>query len=577
VKGALTGLLALAALAGAADTPFRAPARAAEFEGVAATARYIALKDGTRIAIDLLLPKDLAPGARVPAILKISRLGRASVDGRVSGEDRFWAEHGYARILVDERGTGASFGTSRLGAATISDLAEIVDWITAQPWSNGRVGASGVSVEGTASELLAATGRPAVGAVAPLFSDFDYYADVLRPGGVLDRWVTRTFQAFTAGADAGGAVKRVDSDTDGALARAAVAEHRSNLDIDAEAREAEFADDRLAAAGGSFESLSASSAAGRLARGRTPILAYVSWLDAGTVQGALRRFRDLPNPQTVIIGAWSHAGDHGADPFSTPGAPVTPSILQRRAELLQFFDARLKTGARPPPPERIIWYYTLGENRWRSTPRWPPAGIGQTSFHLAGESLLAGGGHAATRALRLVQTDTGLLNRWHTQVGGQPVDYHPVIEAMQSLPGFTTAPLDRDTEITGQPVLRLSLTRSQAGDPAVFAYLAAVDPQGHAIYLTEGQLRLASRKPAAGPATGHSFRRSDAAPPPIGRSFEADVTLLPTSVLVRKGWRLRLLLASGDRSTFDTAGDFDATVSSESTLILPTRKPARWS
>jgi len=572
MRSALTGLLALAALAGAGDTPFHAPERRAEHQGVVATSRYLILKDGTRIAIDLLLPTDLAAGARVPAILKISRLGRASIDGGLSSDDRFWAEHGYARILLDERGTGASFGTSRLGTATISDLAEIVDWITAQPWSNGRVGASGVSVEGTASELLAATGRPAVGAVAPLFSDFDY-ADVLRPGGVLDRWVTQTFQAFTAGADAGAAVKRVDLDTDGALARAAIAEHRGNLDIDAAARKAEFVDDRLAGAGGSLESLSASAASSRFGGGRTPMLVYVSWLDAGTVQGALKRFRERPGPQTVIIGAWSHAGGYDADPFSTPDRPVAPSLMQRRRELLQFFDAHLKTGV-TPPPERLIWYYTLGEARWRSTHRWPPAGLGETVLHLSGESLSAHWDPAATRAIHLVQTDTGELNRWHTQVGGQPVDYRTAIAAMQRLPGFTTAPLDHDLEITGQPVLSLSLSAQQAADCAIFAYLAAIDPSGRAVYLTEGQLRLASRKFDPSQTTLHSFRRADASPAPVESPFEAVVTLLPTSVLVRQGWRLRLLLASGDRSTFEATGDFDAVVSSASSLILPTRGPS---
>jgi hypothetical protein len=567
----LIGAIALGGMAPTADVPFSAPARPPAFHGVVDSSRYVALKDGTRIAIDLILPQDLTPGARLPAVLKISRLGRAPPGGRIDPEDRFWAEHGYARILVDERGTGASFGTSRLGAATTSDLAEIVDWVVAQPWSNGRVGATGISVEGTAAELLAATGRPAVRAVAPLFSDYDYYADLVRPGGVYDSWLTRTFQGFTLQADRGGAAKPVDADVDGKLAAAAVAEHRDNLDIDAMTRTAGFADDAAPAAGGSLESLSASALRSRLARAGVPMLVYVSWLDAGTAQGALRRFHDLPNPQTVVIGAWSHAGGFDADPFA-PRRPVVPSLLQRRFELLRFFDEHLATDAKGPPPSKRIWYYTLGEGRWRSTPRWPPQGLTRTSLHLVGETLQPGVARAGARQLRLKPADTGEANRWRTQMGGNAVDYARAMGAMQALPAFTSSPLDRPLEITGQAVLRLKLSLGRADDPAIFGYLVGVDPQGHAVYLTEGQLRLVDRKLAAGTASLHSYHRADALPVPASRPFAAVVTLLPTSVLVPKGWRVRLLLASGDRSTFETAGEVPATIFPASTLELPTAR-----
>jgi len=289
------------------------------------------------------------------------------------------------------------------------------------------------------------------------------------------------------------------------------------------------------------------------------------------VQGALRRFRDLPNPQTVIIGAWSHAGGFDADPFAPP-RPVAPSLAQRQFELLRFFDAHLATGAKPARPEKVIWYYTLGADRWRETPRWPPAGLSTTSLHLTGERLQAGAAPAEVREMRLTITDTGQANRWRTQMGGGAVDYSRALGPMQALPGFIGAPLAQALEITGQPVLRLRMSlQAPAGDPAVFAYLVAVDPSGRAVYLTEGQLRLADRRLAKGPATLHSYHRADVLPVPSGHPIEATMTLLPTSALVPKGWRLRLLLASGDRSTFAAAGDLAVSVSSASTLDLPTR------
>jgi len=53
-------------------------------------------------------------------------------------------------VFADLRGTGASFGTltAELGNKMIADVGSLADWIAAQPWSNGRVGVTGVSYSG---------------------------------------------------------------------------------------------------------------------------------------------------------------------------------------------------------------------------------------------------------------------------------------------------------------------------------------------------------------------------------------------------------------------------------------------
>ena len=77
---------------------------------------------------------------------------------------------GYALVLVDARGSGASFGMRRFELAEdeVRDYGEVVDWIIEQPWSNGRVGAYGVSYAGNTAEMLAVNMHPAVKAVARL-------------------------------------------------------------------------------------------------------------------------------------------------------------------------------------------------------------------------------------------------------------------------------------------------------------------------------------------------------------------------------------------------------------------------
>ena len=71
--------------------------------------------------------------------------------------------------------------------------------------------------------------------------------------------------------------------------------------------------------------------------------------------------------------------------------------------------------------------------------------------------------------------------------------------------------------------------------------------------------------------TLHTTARKDAQPVAKGVEMEADLTFLPTSVLLLKGTRLRLLLASGDEATFATSGEYQAEISASSRLELPVR------
>jgi uncharacterized protein len=562
-------LVFLAACRGEAQTPFTAPDQKPEFQEVQAASLYVPMRDGVRIAVDVVLPKGLPADRKLPTLFKISRFGRAAQDGGISSEDLFWVQHGYARVLIDERGTGASFGVSRYGPDTVPDLYDLADWVVHQPWSNGRIGAIGISVEGTASELLAATNHPAVRAVAPLFSDYNFYTDLVRPGGVFNEWVLKTFEDFTVQMDSGDSAKRVDGDTGGTLVKQAIAEHRGNLDIYSATKRAEFIDDTLLKTGKSLLDMSILGTAETLRKSRVPMLIFASWYDAGTVQGTLKRFREFSNMQKIFIGAWSHGAGFNADPFASPG-PAQPSQLQQRLEALEFFDHYLKDSLGTSAPERRLNYYTIGEGQWHSTDVWPPKGLRQATYYLNSKAELGPKQSGEKVHVKLAVTSTGESNRWHTQLGGNPVDYAKALEKMNALTSFTTAPLASPLEITGQPILRLRLSCAPA-DPSVIAYLVAVDAKGTSFYITEGHLRLIQRKLNATEQTLHTYSKKDAEPVTKDTEMDADLTLLPTSVLLAKGMRLKLMLASGDEATFATSGEYEAQILGTSRLELPVR------
>lgn len=551
----------------AQTSPFSAPDRKAEFQEVQVSSLYVPMRDGVRIALDVLLPKGLPTDRKLPALFKISSFGRAAQDGSISSEDRFWVQHGYARVLIDQRGTGASFGVSQYGPATVPDLYDLVDWVAHQPWSNGRVGAIGISVEGTASELLAATNHPAVQAVAPLFSDYNFYTDLVRPGGLYNEWLLKTFQGFTLQMDSGDAAKRVDGDMDGALMKQAIAGHRGNPDIYAASKPAEFLDDSLATMGKSWLDISIPGVGEALRKSKVPMLIFVSWYDAGTVQGTLKRFHDYSNLQEIFIGAWSHGAGFNADPFAAP-SQVQPSQLQQWLEALHFFDHYLKDSSGTAAPEWKLHYYTIGEGQWHATETWPPKGLRQATYYLNAKKELTSQQTDGKFQVKFAATSTGESNRWRTQMGGNPVDYTEALEKMSALSSFTTEPLPASVTITGQPVLRLRMACAEA-DPSVIAYLVAVDAKGRTLYLTEGHLRLIQRKLATSEQTLHTYAKKDALPVTKDEEMEVDLTLLPTSVLLAKGMRLRLLLASGDDTTFATSGEYGAQIFGASRLELP--------
>ena len=87
--------------------------------GVQRSSRYLEMRDGVRIAIDLYLPESLKPGQKLPTILGQTRYYRRAVfrpllrplmkllnpfDKMV----RRYLSHGYAFVMVDARGSGAS-------------------------------------------------------------------------------------------------------------------------------------------------------------------------------------------------------------------------------------------------------------------------------------------------------------------------------------------------------------------------------------------------------------------------------------------------------------------------------------
>ena len=144
------------------------------------------MADGVRLAADLYLPDGAGPFA---ALLEALPYRKDDLTASYRPEyRRLVAEGRFAVCRVDLRGTGSSEGdaTDEYPPSEQRDLAEVIAWLAAQPWSNGRVGMFGTSYSGFNSIQMACERPPALGAICAIYATDDRYTDdVHYMGGAL--------------------------------------------------------------------------------------------------------------------------------------------------------------------------------------------------------------------------------------------------------------------------------------------------------------------------------------------------------------------------------------------------------
>ena len=103
----------------------------------------------------------------------------------------FWGAAGYAVAIVDPRGAWSSEGDANLWGAKQEgeDAYDVIEWLAAQPWCNGKVGMSGVSyftiIQWRAAELK----PPHLAALNPWEGFRDPYREIGLIGGIPDTFV----------------------------------------------------------------------------------------------------------------------------------------------------------------------------------------------------------------------------------------------------------------------------------------------------------------------------------------------------------------------------------------------------
>ena len=554
------------------------------YQHVVATSHYLTMRDGVKIAIDVLLPKNLPQGETLPTLMVMARYWRsmqlrmpsppnkAPIGPREPIADWMIAR-GFAMVMVDIRGAGASHGICKHPFAPdeIADFGEIATWITEQSWSNGRIGAFGISYEGSTALYLASTGVDAVKAIAPQEIEFDVYADVALPGGILNQAFIRVWSESNNRLDNNKTsdlfprlarlmvkgVRPVDEDKKSrTLLGQAIREHQANTDVYKAMLNITYKDDVFGNTGATLEDFSVYRRNEAIQAGNSALFSWGSWMDGASAEATLRIFNTFNNPQIAVIGAWKHEMSADGSPYNPPKGKPNPLLKQQWDALGQFFRSHLVEDK--PIQGKTIFYYTLGAETWTQSDSFPPANSHHQAWYFGDNQSLSPqkptSDHTTDRYTVRHDTTSGKTNRWMTQFA-RPVVYANQAEEDKKRLVYTSAPLDNDTQITGYPIVTVYVASSHT-DSAFFVYLEDVDPTGYVRYITEGQLRGIHRKISDTPApyvTGmpnRSYKRADSAPLPINEVGEITIGLQPTSVLIKKGHCIRVAIAGADADTF---------------------------
>jgi putative CocE/NonD family hydrolase len=578
LTAALVGLLVSPLFFFASGVPSQDEAKVSrfgEYKGYSApaydswvrTSEYLTMRDGVRIAIDIIRPAKGGKLAeeKLPVIWSHNRYRRATVrDGKIESDadspvGLSFIKYGYIVADADVRGSGASFGTWR-GIFTPEesrDAYEITEWLASQPWCDGNVGMVGASYLGITQLMAASTRPPHLKAIFPLVALFDLYGITYHNGVCFDDFI-RTWSDLTMELDKTPGVAPVDGADGEALLKAALEEHAGNrrlIDIIMPLR---FRDRRDEITGARlYYDWQPAGFIKEINEAGIPMYVWGGWFDSFT-KDCILIFRNFTAPKRLVMGAWSHS-------------PKDQEIAQEEftlaiTEALRWFDYWLKGVQNGIMAEPAVQYHLMKapkQNEWRTAEEWPVRDAAAVPYYFGGgpsgtitsvndgvlDARLQAGKSGPDEYRVDYATTSGTTSRWDNAVGGG-FGYADMVENDRKGLTYTTPPLAGDLNVTGHPVVHLWVS-STAEDGDFFVYLEEVNGQGVSHYVSEGAIKASHRALSASyyDNLGLPFHRShaeDVKPLKPGRPVELVFDLQPTSNLFEAGSRVRLTIVGAD-------------------------------
>jgi putative CocE/NonD family hydrolase len=461
----------------------------------------IAMRDGITLSADIYFPAgDMAETVLWPAILL--RTPYVKVNLQVLENARYFVEHGYVYVAMDVRGRGDSDGEFVPYVNDGRDGYDAIEWLAAQPWSDGNVGTVGSSYPGCIQWLAALQQPPHLRAMIVRVTPSDPFVET--PTGLLSPmnlcWLHlvsgHTNQLMEA-VDWSEVYWHLPLLTMDERAGRYNKHWRATIEhapLDAFWQPYRYQD--------KFERIG------------VPVLHISGWYDdeqIGTPLNYIGMTTRAATPaarasQRLIMGPWGHQVNSASKLGEVDFGPQ--SLIDLRGEELRWFNRWLKGANESAPADNNVApvrIFVMGTNQWRDEQEWPLARTQWRPYYLYsggsansrfGDGSLSPNGPESVEPADSYGYDPArpvpfVTDPTSSQVGG-PHDYS-AIERRDDVLVYVTSPLVEDTEVTG-PVRVDLYAASSAPDTDFMAKLVDIWPSGFTQRLTDGMVRARFRE-----------------------------------------------------------------------------------
>ncbi len=474
---------------------------------------WIPMSDGIRLSATLYIPEGgKKKDEKFPALLEYLPYRKDdAMAARDYGIHSYFAERGYVSVRVDIRGFGNSEGvpTDReYSEQELSDGEQVIAWLAAQPWSNGKVGMFGISWSGFNAIQMAMRHPPAlkailaVDATEELFHDDIHFIDGMMHFDEYELNMDLS-PAMTGAPDYTLDDKILGPRFDSAPWSLLYLKHQRDSDFwHAPVRP--------------------------LSDITIPCFLIGGLLD-GYRDSIPRMLQQVKAPLKAIVGPWNHTFPHDAEPG--------PQI-EWRDQAVRWWNYWLKNGDdaimkevplaiymrdwHPPDP-----HLKIVPGKWRGEKGWPPQNVIKTTLYLFDAHVLSTEpAKPAVHQLRYLPSVGVEAGFWWGELlpDQRPTDAFSLT--------YDSAPLKVDLSILGRPHAFLEASAS-APLADWFVRLSDVAPDGTVTQVTGAGLNGAQRDSMSDPR--------DLEP---GKTYPLDIAMHLTTWTFPKGHRIRLAVSN---------------------------------
>ncbi len=506
----------------------------------------VPMRDGVLLRADVLRPR--GQGA-FPVLVYRTPYGKEP-----ALEDyttfRHAVEHGYAVVVQDVRGRYASAGEFRPYENEGRDGYDTIEWAARQPWSNGAIGTFGLSYPGAVQWLAAVENPPHLKAMVPAMT-FSSAQNFFYAGGLWDMsWIEWIWDNIAPDIRAKRNLPGPKTPDEAVAAwPQASPKMLSTMPLDQLEELRGIAPYYYDWLKHPFDDpwWDWCELRNKYGRVHAAVLNFSGWYDDNYgPEGATTNFTGLlkaragaSDPQThLLIGPWVHGVASTAKTKSGEREFGPAAAIDYDEVVLRWMDHYLRGTANGVETEKPVRYFVMGEDQWREADAWPPASKAASYYLVSpkpGEfqgGLSVGAPREKKSLVSFASDPTHPVVNSFSASGAH--DYRKLADQKDVLT-FDSAPLERDTEVTG-PIHAQIYLACDCRDADLWVRLLDVAPDGTAVNLMSPGLDVL-RASYRDLKKGRQLLRPN-------RVYELHLDNLITSNVFRKDHRIRVQISA---------------------------------